>query len=138
MKKRKQKSFFVILFILLLGSVSAVSTNDAETTEEEGFNPYQIEILRGRVVKVDSIRPMMRMVLDTDREEIIVQLGPSWYFLKRHFIIYPNDIVSVTGSRVTEDGVTTFMAMEVKKGNNFIKLRDDKGNPVWGVREKLD
>ncbi|HSW72115.1 MAG TPA: hypothetical protein VLG44_01740 [Chlamydiales bacterium] len=138
MKKRKQKSFFVLLFILLLGSLSAVSSNDTETTEEEGFNPYQIEVLRGRVVKVDSIRPMMRMILDTDREEIIVQLGPSWYFLKRHYILYPGDIVAVTGSRVTEDGITTFMAMEIKKGNYFIKLRDDKGNPVWGAQENIE
>lgn len=140
MKNRKQISFLAFLFLIFLGSLSAVVTNEPESPEEEGynFNPYQIEILRGTVAKVDSIRPMMRMFLDTNREEVLVELGPSWYFLKKNFILYPGDIVAVTGSRVTEDGITTFIAMEIKKNGTFLKLRDDKGNPVWGTQENIE
>lgn len=39
--------------------------------------------------------------------------------------------MEVTGSRVTFDGKPAIIAAEVKKGGETLKLRDEKGRPVW-------
>jgi len=39
--------------------------------------------------------------------------------------------VEVKGSRISIQGQPTIIACEVKKGNNVLKLRDDRGMPLW-------
>jgi hypothetical protein len=41
------------------------------------------------------------------------------------------DEVSLTGSKVKQDGADMILAREVVKGNDTLVLRDDKGKPVW-------
>jgi hypothetical protein len=41
------------------------------------------------------------------------------------------DEVTVTGSKIKQDGSDLVLAREVVKGTDTIMLRDDKGKPVW-------
>jgi hypothetical protein len=44
------------------------------------------------------------------------------------------DEVTVTGSKIKQDGADLILAREVIKGTDTLMLRDDKGKPVWNWR----
>jgi hypothetical protein len=132
MYQKKQVVLLLVIFCVFLGSLFALPKKALDTSQGKVFDPSKIEVLRGTVARVDSLRPMMKLLLDTDREEIGVQVGPSWYILKSNFPFYPGDYITVTGSRVMIDGEPTLIAMEIKKNGRFLKLRDAEGKPLWG------
>ncbi len=67
----------------------------------------------------------------TDKEKISVHLGPGWYIENQDTKIEPKDKVEITGSRITLEGKPAIIAAEVKKGEEVLKLRDEKGFPLW-------
>ena len=69
----------------------------------------------------------------TDKEEIAVHLGPSFFLENQDVKIAAKDKVEVKGSRVTFDGKPAIIAMELRKGDEMLKLRDDAGYPVWSA-----
>lgn len=73
----------------------------------------------------------LRLTLKTDKETLPVILGPAWYIEQQHFAIAPKDQVEVKGSHLLIQGQPTLIAQEVKKGDQVLKMRDDKGVPVW-------
>jgi hypothetical protein len=101
------------------------------------YNPKTVETIAGEVVSVDKITPMKGMsqgnhiMLKTAKETISVHLGPEWYFENQAIKIKPRDKVEVKGSRITFQGKPAIIAAEIKKGNEVLKLRDEKGFPVW-------
>jgi len=101
------------------------------------YNPKTVETITGVVVSVDKITPMkgmshgVHMILKTDKETIAVHLGPSWYIENQDIKIEQKDKVEVRGSRITFEGKPAIIAAEVQKGNEILKLRDEKGLPVW-------
>ena len=71
------------------------------------------------------------MTLKTEKETLPVILGPAWYVEQQHFAVAPKDQVEIKGSRLPIQGQSTLIASEVKKGDQMLKLRDDKGIPLW-------
>jgi hypothetical protein len=104
------------------------------------YDPKTVETVSGEVVQVNQI-PHRRgrgagvhLILKTDKEEIPVHLGPSWYLDKQEVKIGRNDKVEVKGSRVTFKGKPVLIAAEVKKGGALLTLRDESGVPAWRRR----
>jgi len=101
------------------------------------YDPKTVETVTGEVVSVSSIVPNkgmgagIHMTLDTGKEKISVHLGPSWYLENQDVKIEPKDKVEVKGSKIAFQGKPAIIAMEVKKGDEVLKLRDDAGFPVW-------
>ena len=101
------------------------------------YNPKTVETITGEVVSVEKFTPMkgmsqgMHITLKTAKETISVHLGPEWYFENQAIKIKPRDKVEVKGSRITFQGKPAIIAGEIKKGNEVLKLRDEKGVPVW-------
>ena len=101
------------------------------------YEPKAVETITGEVTKVDRVTPAkgmsggVHMLVKTDKETISVQLGPSWYLENQDVKIEAKDRVEVKGSKVTFAGKPAIIAMEVKKGDEVLKLRDDNGFPVW-------
>ena len=103
------------------------------------YDPKTVETVVGEVVKVNKIQHRrgpgngIHLVLKTDKGEIPVHLGPSFYLDKQDVKIVENDKVEVKGSRVTlRGGKPILLAAEVKKGTALLKLRDEDGTPAWG------
>ena len=96
-----------------------------------------IETISGEVISVDAMTPLKSMcygvhlTLQTKKETISVHLGPIWYIENQDTKIEPKDKVEVKGSRVTFDGNPAIIAAEVKKGEEVLNLRDEKGFPFW-------
>jgi len=102
------------------------------------YDPKTVETVSGEVVQVKKIQHRrgngygVHLMLKTEKEEIPVSLGPSWYLDKQDVKIAQNDKIEVKGSRVTlRGGKPILLAAEVKKGTALLKLRDENGVPAW-------
>ncbi len=104
------------------------------------YNPQAVETVAGRVAAVNRIaakragRPdRMTMVLETDRGALKVHLGPADYLSQQALQLAVGDQVEVRGVRVNRPRASIFIAGEVRKGDQVLKLRDDAtGRPLWG------
>jgi len=101
------------------------------------YDPKTVETVSGEVVSVSQITPNkgmgagVHMTLNTGKETISVHLGPSWYLENQDVKVEAKDKVEVKGSKITFGGKPAIIAMEIKKGDEVLKLRDDAGFPVW-------
>jgi hypothetical protein len=101
------------------------------------YDPKTVETITGEVVSVDKITPMKGMshgvhiMVKTAKETISVHLGPDWYIENQDIKIEPKNKVEVKGSRITFQGKPAIIAAEIKKDSEILKLRDEKGFPVW-------
>jgi len=119
-------------------AVGLLGTHDA--LAERDYDAKTVETIGGRVLSIEKTTPAKRrgywidLMLQTGNETIAVQLGPAWYIDKQTPRIEANDIITVTGSRVTMDGRPAIVAADITKGNELLKLRNDNGTPVWPLR----
>ncbi len=97
-----------------------------------------VETVSGEVAAVDKYIPGrggtsygVRLSLKTEKETIPVVLGPAWYLDEQRIKFAANDKLEVKGSKMSIQGQPTIIAQEVKKGDQVLKLRDDKGAPLW-------
>lgn len=79
-----------------------------------------------------GIPEMVVFRLSNPRETLTVLVGPNWFVEAQGFKIAALDRVEVTGSRIMLDGNPTILAAQMKKGGRVLKVRDDKGTPLWG------
>jgi hypothetical protein len=103
------------------------------------FNPSTVETVKGQVTKVQH-GPMrqggrgnfVRFTLQTDKGPLQVFLGPASYVDAQTLKLAAGDTVQVKGSRLTgPKGNSAITAVEVVKGGQVLKLRDDQGKPLW-------
>jgi hypothetical protein len=103
------------------------------------YNPQAVVTLAGKVVAVDrraarkAGRPeRVTMVLQTDQGAVKVHLGPADYFDQQAMKLAPGDQVEVRGVKANRLKAPTFIAGEVRKGGQILKLRDETtGRPLW-------
>jgi hypothetical protein len=103
------------------------------------FDPNTVETVTGQVTKVQR-GPMrkggkgnlVRFTLQTDKGALPVYLGPASYVDKQALKLAAGDTVQVKGSLLTgPKGKSSITAVEVTKGDQVLKLRDDQGKPLW-------
>jgi hypothetical protein len=107
------------------------------------YNPGTVETLAGEVVDVQRgpVRQggkgnVVRFNLKTDKETILVFLGPAKFVDNQTVKLAAKDKVEVKGSRITgPKGKSTITAAEVTKGGQVMKLRDDNGTPLWPKKQ---
>ena len=75
------------------------------------------------------------VVLNTDRGEMWVHLGPTTFVKQQRIEIEKGDRIEVVGSRVAGDEPLRILAREVRKANNAWTLRDSAGQPLWSTPE---
>ena len=149
---KKEKILMPLVLLAVLGLLFTFAAFAAEETpagpaakhrhHHRMYDTKTVETVAGEVVKVEQI-PNRRgkssgvhLILKTEKEEIAVSLGPSWYVDKQDVKIAQNDKIEVKGSRVTtKRGKPVLLAAEVKKGTAFLKLRDENGVPAWSRRK---
>jgi len=106
------------------------------------FDPKTLETYTGEVTAVDQLKPGYGMSdrvwlgLKTDKGFILVILGPTWFHKLQDFKIEPQDRLEIKGVMITSMEEPMFIAHEVKKGDQVLKLWDDTGYPVWSPPRK--
>ncbi len=141
-----------ITFMFLLSTASAFAQVGGKgrgmggwgmgTKFQRMYNPATVETISGTVESVDKVMPMkgmsygIHLMVKTDKETIPVHLGPAWYIEKLETKIEKGDKIEVKGSRVSLADKPVIIAAEVKKDSSTIRLRDDKGVPVWAGKKR--
>jgi hypothetical protein len=102
------------------------------------YDPAKAETVKGEVVAVEKVGggrkmgPGIGLKLKTASGELVVHLGPQWYIEQQGEIpIKAGDTVEVKGVKASRGGQDFFLAAEVRKGGDVLKLRDDSGVPLW-------
>ncbi len=73
----------------------------------------------------------VQLKLKTDKETVVVHLGPRFYLEEQNFKLAKGDAVEVIGSRVKLEGEEIVVAREVVKDKTRLKLRTEDGMPLW-------
>ncbi len=108
------------------------------------YNPQAAETLAGNIVALNRIhakrpgRPdRVMMLLQTDKGTVKVHLGPADYLDRQALKLCQGDQVEVKGIRITRPKFNGFIAGEVRRGEQVLKLRDDAtGRPLWAKGRK--
>jgi hypothetical protein len=102
------------------------------------YDPAKAETVKGEVVAVEKVGggrkmgPGIGLKLKTASGELVVHLGPQWYIEQQGEVpIKAGDTVEVKGVKASRGGKEFFLAGEVRKGGDVLKLRDDSGVPLW-------
>jgi hypothetical protein len=102
------------------------------------YDPAKAETVQGEVTAVEKIGgggrrgPGIGLKLKTASGELVVHLGPQWYIEQQGEVpIKAGDTVEIKGVKASGGGKDFFLAGEVKKGGDVLKLRDDNGVPLW-------
>lgn len=103
------------------------------------YNPQTVVSVAGIVVSVTApgakgLPELVYLTLQTEKEKIVIFLGPSVAIDKLPVKINTLDKIQVTGSKTIWEGQPMIIAAEVKKGDHVLKLREPDGVPVWSGR----
>jgi len=150
---KKEKILMPLVLLAALGLLFALAAFAAEGAPGEPgakhrhqrmYDTKTVETINGEVVKVEEISHRrgkshgIHLMLKTDKEEIPVLLGPSWYLDKQDVKVEQNDKIEVKGSRITtKRGKPVLLAAEIRKGGALLKLRDENGVPLWGGKKGM-
>lgn len=93
---------------------------------------------KGRVAGVHRMKPragmapgVMVLVTTLNGGTALVELGPAWYVDNQPFKIALKDRVSVTGSKVYENGKSSIISRKIVLNNRVAYLRGLDGFPMW-------
>ena len=98
------------------------------------FDASKIENVEGTIEKVVTRGGMgVHVLLKTATETIDVHLGPAWFIDNQEAKLKAGDTVNVRGSRTVVAGEAAIVAIDVKRGGETLRLRDEDGTPVWAA-----
>ena len=126
----------VVIAGLLFASTS-FAQQGANAKGGRAYDPKTVETVKGEVVSVEKIPSLggkrygVHLTLKTEKETLLVEVGPGWYVEKQPVKIEPKDILEIKGSRIMSQGKPAIIAAEIKKGDQILKLRDEIGIPAW-------
>ncbi|MDD2902388.1 MAG: hypothetical protein PHU44_08120 [Syntrophales bacterium] len=107
------------------------------------YDPANIVIVSGTVTEVRRIAPLepneraiVVLVVKTPQRVFRVLMGPAAYVDRQPVKIVAGDQVEVNGFRVTTRRMTRIIAIQVRKGNQVLRLRDANGHALWRGMKK--
>jgi hypothetical protein len=101
------------------------------------YNPATETTLTGTV---DEVRQMpapgrggggVHLILSAEAGPVEVHVGPAAFVTAKHITFAKGDALTVVGSKVMMAGQDVVIAREIKKGDQTLTLRDEKGIPLW-------
>lgn len=78
-----------------------------------------------------SEKEAAHLVVKSGTDTIDIYLCPKSFLDDMGATFAKGDEVTVTGSKIKQDGADLVLARVVVKGTDTLMLRDDKGKPVW-------
>jgi hypothetical protein len=104
---------------------------------DRAYDPDTVSTLRGTAVAVEAVPARdgraggIHLTLSSDGSTTSVHVGPSWYVESQGQTLAKGDLLEVTGSVVEAGGARFVVAREIKKGGSVLRLRDERGVPLW-------
>jgi hypothetical protein len=136
-----------ILLLAISGLLWPISTVAESTPPEKAgakqgnvtprYNPDTVETFTAEVISVEGhrrARPYgwgVHLRVRKNGEILPVHLGPIWFLNDYDFYVKEGETLTITGSRIMDEGETAVVASEIKVGDDLLTLRDEQGRPVW-------
>jgi hypothetical protein len=127
-------------------NIGPFDLNSGRSRSHQQYDPQTVTTVQGQVESLGSygmigwrVAPGMQiqgLVLKTDKGNITINLGAPRYVSQQGFQLKLGDSLEVTGSKVTSDDQTLLLASQVKKDGQTLKVRDDKGAPLWQEQDR--
>jgi len=76
-------------------------------------------------------KDVAHLLVKSGDDSIDIYLCPKSFLDDMGATFAKGDEITVTGSKIKQDGGDLVLAREVVKGTDTLMLRDDKGKPVW-------
>ncbi len=101
------------------------------------YDPSKAETISGEVVQVNEfearggMHKIVGLSFKAGGKTMSVHLGPQFYLDKQTVKIAAGDHVEITGVRTMLGDREIFVAGQVKKGGQVLKLHDETGRPLW-------
>jgi hypothetical protein len=76
-------------------------------------------------------KDVAHLMVTSGADTIDIYLCPKSFLDDMGATFAKGDEVTITGSKIKQDGSDVILAREVVKGTDTLMLRDDKGKPVW-------
>jgi hypothetical protein len=76
-------------------------------------------------------KEVAHLMVKSGSEMLDIYLCPKAFLDDMGATYAKGDEVTVTGSKIKQDGEDLILAREIIKGTDTLLLRDDKGKPVW-------
>jgi hypothetical protein len=100
------------------------------------FDAKTVAAFSGTVTKVEKVVMMeghtgVHIKLKMADGEMQVHLGPDWFIENQEVQVAVGDKLELTGSKVNTPKGPAILAMEIKRGDDVLKLRDAEGMPYW-------
>ncbi len=111
----------------------------ADCARVRTYSRAAFETVSGEIIDVyeatsrQGYRSGLHLLIKANEETLDVHLGPISYIEGQNFNFEPGDALEIKGDRFTDSPMPTMTAMEVKKGNETLTLRDEDGFPMWRV-----
>lgn len=121
--------------LLALGMTPACSHGGADAPPADARHKEPAWI-SGQVMGVDRIpleeynESTVHLIITTEGDENVrLKLGPGWYIKERGLAFEPQQRIQFRGKPDPNDG--SFVAHELRHGEQVIELRDADGAPRW-------
>jgi hypothetical protein len=136
-----KRNFSKLILVLSIGILFAFWTALPSFAQRGGprspmYNPATEVTMKGSVEAVTQLTGPQgwagtHLSLKTDKENIDVHVGPSWYLTQQKIDFAKGDKIEVAGSRIKWENKDALIAREVKKSGQTITLRNSQGIPAW-------
>jgi sporulation protein YlmC with PRC-barrel domain len=125
--------------------VTVAVAKDAWLPDSDYNKSYKLDTvttIEGTVKSVGTFTPErdaaagLELKIETmDGDTLTIQAGPQSHYLAQDIRFNEGDRITVIGSK-TRPGLSlksVIMASEIKKGDDTLRLRDERGTPLWKV-----
>lgn len=107
----------------------------------KNFDASHITTIKGTVQSVGTFEPakgvaegLRLRVKTSDGKTVTVHAGPVQFARQQNFDIKPGDEVTITGSNAKIGWRSAFVASEIQKGDQTLRLRSKTGEPLWSMQ----
>ena len=125
------KVFFLLLIVaagLLPAYAQAAGAPKYDLTSESKF---KVTVQDLKLPAKGSEKEPAHLLVTSGQDTIDVYLCPKAFLDDMGASFTKGDEITVTGSKIKQNGTDLVLAREVVKGPDTLMLRDEKGKPVW-------
>jgi len=122
-----------IVFVALLTAVATAGTGAANAPKYDVSTEAKMKVTveEFKLPAKGSEREVAHMMVKSGDDTFDIYLCPKAFLDDMGANFAKGDEVTITGSKIKQDGTDVILARELVKGTDTLLLRDGKGKPVW-------
>jgi hypothetical protein len=124
------RRLFATAFSLLIAS-SVYAQSGAPKYDLAAETKFKVTVQDLKLPAKGNEKDAAHLLVKSGDDTIDIYLCPKAFLDDMGATFAKGDEVTVTGSKIKQDGNDLVLARQVVKGPDTLMLRDDKGKPVW-------